>query len=345
MADGVQTFPFAQTRRQVSKTSAFMIRLVGTLWLARLLALMFAVSSVQQISSLALADGSGLPGSNGRTLQDLFESEFAILRFQANQLKVAGVGFVIHQAPTLILTCYHVVSEGVELNDGPVHYSIARRTELTDEIDVRKVAWSYLKIKRILFKPEYDLAVLEIDPKINEQVADKLGVTKSKPLTLSFDASQRLIGSSVTWLTTAATGDATLTPRLFTGNIVANYVKDEKYSFANAAGNMVEQVITGARMLEVDKLFIPGASGSPILNANTMQVIGYVHGFHPFTINSNLEVTEDAELQFGDGTEFKKEKLKHRLPLVTTISLGIDLRTAESYLAKKDSLTEPTPLH
>jgi hypothetical protein len=73
--------------------------------------------------ALAFEDTSKL-AVQPQSLQELFESEFAILRLQGNQARVAGVGFVIHQSPTRILTCYHVVSEGVELNDGPVSFGI-----------------------------------------------------------------------------------------------------------------------------------------------------------------------------------------------------------------------------
>jgi len=84
-------------------------------------------------------------------------------------------------------------------------------------------------------------------------------------------------------------------------------------------------------MLEVDKLFIPGASG--ILNSHTRQVIGYVHGYRTFALNSNVEVIEDVEI--GEESAFRKEKLKYKPPLMTSVSLAIDLRTAEGYLAKE----------
>jgi len=299
-----------------------------------LLASLLVVVASQQIGPLAFTlDDTSLLGSQPQSLQDLFESEFAVLRIQGNQAKVAGVGFVIQQSPIRILTCYHVVSEGTEPNEGSVTYAIARRTEATNEIDVRKAIVSWLKIKRILFKPEYDMAVLEIDPQTNEGVAEKLLLKESKPLTLSFDSSQRSIGSPVTWLTTAAQGDLTLTPRLFTGSVVANYLADERYSYQSNSGKIAQQVIPGARMLEVDKLFIPGASGSPILNSHIMQVIGYVHGYRTFALNSNIEVIEDVEIR--EESAFRKEKLKYKPPLMTSVSLGIDLRTAEGYLAKE----------
>ena len=226
-----------------------------------------------------------------------------------------------------------MVSEGSAPNDGPVVYAIARRPESTNEVDLRRVTWSFLKVSHIVLKPEYDLAILEVDPHSNEVVANKLNLTESKPLTLSLDRSQRSLGSTVTWLTTAAEGDLTLTPRLFTGSIVANYIQDEKYSYQNSSGTVVQQTISGARMLEIDKLFLPGASGSPILNAETRSVIGYVHGYRAFALNTNIEVTENAEV--AEDSEFKKEKLKHKLPLVTSISVGIDLRTAEGYLTQE----------
>jgi V8-like Glu-specific endopeptidase len=181
-----------------------------------------------------------------------------------------------HQAPTRILTCHHVVSEGTELNDGPVSFGIARRTEEANEIDTRRATWGWIKAKHLQFKPEYDMAILEVEPQANPQVAEKLHLTRSRPLHLNLDESRRAIGS-----------------------------------------------------LEVDKLFIPGASGSPILNAQTMEVIGYVHGYRTFALSSNVEVVEDVEI--GEQSELKKQKLKYRLPLVTSLSLGIDLRTAERF--------------
>ena len=308
-----------------------MNRSLQTLAGAYLLASVPAVLVPQQVSSPALAlEDTPKLAFQTQSLQELFESEFAILRLQGNQARVAGVGFVIHQAPTRILTCYHVVSEGTELNDGPVSFGIARRTEEANETDTRRVTWGWIKAKHLQFKPEYDMAILEVEPQANPQVAEKLHLTRSRPLHLNLDKSRRAIGSPVTWLTTAFQGDLKLTPRLFTGAIVANYIADEKYSYQTSAGSKTEQVIAGARMLEVDKLFIPGASGSPILNAQTMEVIGYVHGYRTFALSSNVEVVEDVEI--GEQSELKKQKLKYRLPLVTSLSLGIDLRTAERFL-------------
>jgi Trypsin-like peptidase domain len=197
---------------------------------------------------------------------------------------------------------------------------------------VRKVTWSWLRIKHMRFKPEYDLAILDIDPAIDPAVADKLDLKDSKPLALDFESQRRAIGSPVTWLTTAAQGDLTLTPRLFTGNIIANYIADETYSY-QSNGNAHKQVIVGAKMLEIDKLFLPGSSGSPILNSETNQVIGFVHGYRAFALGSNIETTEDVEI--GLDAELIKEKLKYRPPLVTSVSLGIDLRTAQPFFAEE----------
>jgi hypothetical protein len=44
-------------------------------------------------------------------------------------------------------------------------------------------------------------------------------------------------------------------------------------------------------------------------------------------------VTEDVEI--GEESAFRKEKLKYKPPLMTSVSLVIDLRTAEGYLAKE----------
>lgn len=300
----------------------------------RLLAIIVtALSALGNLIAPAIAtDVTATADDHIQSLQDLFASEFAIVRIENRQAHVAGVGFVIHQAPLQLLTCYHVVSQGTETNDGQVIYAIARRTGPTNEIDVRRVTWVWLRIKHMQFKPEYDLATLAIDPAIDPPVADKLDLKNSKPLTLSFESRDREIGTMVTWLTTAAQGDLTLTPRLFTGNVVANYTTDETYSY-QSNGNVNKQVIVGAKMLEVDKLFIPGSSGSPILNADTRQVIGYVHGYRAFALGSNIDMTEDVEI--GADSTWTKEKLKFRPPLVTSVSLGIDVRTAHPYFVQE----------
>ena len=167
-------------------------------------------------------------------------------------------------------------------------------------------------------------------PALDPVEADKLELKDSKPLTLNFDAQSRGLGSTVTWLTTAAEGDLTLTPRLFTGNIVANYINNQTYSYLSN-GSKNKQVITGARILEVDKLFIPGSSGSPIINADNKQVIGYVHGYRAFAFGSNITVTEDVEI---GADMLSKEKLKYAPPLLSSVSLGIDLRTAQPFFAQ-----------
>jgi Trypsin-like peptidase domain len=318
---------------------------VNKFWRRKGIIVLFIVAVLALLNSQSLHlfspvfgfENSSSLSSEPQSLQDLFESEYAILRLRGNQVNVAGVGFVIKQAPIRIFTCNHVVSEGTEQNNGPVVYAIARRIEPTNDIDIRKTTFSYLRIKRIVFKPEYDIAVLEIDPKIDEPIAERLRIGESKPLTLNLDSSQRSIGSAVTWLTTAAQGDLTLTPRVFTGNIVANYITNEKYSYSSS-GQMIDQVISGARMLEIDKLFLPGASGSPILNSGTKQVIGYVHGYRAFALNSNIDVTEEVEM--GDATELRGQRLKYKPPLVTSVSLGIDLRTAGSYLVGEGYVPE-----
>jgi len=100
------------------------------------------------------------------TFKDLYKSVFAILRVESNQAKVVGTGFVINTSPLYILTCNHVVAEGNEANNGSVRYSITKRSDSIDDFDIRKVEISYLAAEKILYRPEFDLAILRIDPSI-----------------------------------------------------------------------------------------------------------------------------------------------------------------------------------
>src|SRR6266849_8835481 len=230
---------------------------------------------------------------------NLYESEFAIWRIQRNDTRgnrsaespwtathvPVGMGFVIRQNPLLLLTCYHVVSEGSESNSGNIVFAIGRRIKGDKEFNLLQAQVAFLLIKRILFKPEYDLAILEVDPTQSTEAHSKLDLGAAsadsfdiKSLDLDFDPAQRAVGTSVMWSTTGSpTGDQThfaLPPRFFTANIVTNYVTNVPYSAKSASGVSTEQTMTGVRMFEVDKLMLPGTSGSAIVNVATNRVIG-----------------------------------------------------------------------
>ena len=147
---------------------------------------------------------------------------------------------------------------------------------------------------------------------------------------MSFDEKDRELGSSVEWLSTAASGDLSLTPRFFKGNLVTNYISYNRYKFKNAQGIEIEQIMIGANILEVDQLFIPGSSGSPIIDSNSSKVIGYVHGFKSWPILTAAEIVQEVEIT--ENEEIKKVKMKYGAPLIASLSLGIDLRTVAAFL-------------
>lgn len=262
--------------------------------------------------------------------QDLYRSVFAIFRIEGNQAKVVGTGFVINTNPFYVLTCNHVVGEGNEQNVGNVRYAITKRSDTSDNFDIRQLEISYLAVKKIVHKPEFDLAVLEIDPSTNLDVASKLDIANAKALEISFDKKDRELGSPVEWLSTAASGDLTLTPRFFKGNVITDYITNHPYEYMNSQGTISPQVITGAHLFEVDQLFIPGSSGSPILSFETGKVIGYVHGFKSWPIPTNNEIIQKVEVT--ESGNLKEVDLKYKLPFMASLSLGIDARTIEEYL-------------
>lgn len=260
---------------------------------------------------------------------ELYRSVFAILRIQNNQAKIVGTGFVINMNPIYILTCNHVVGDASELNNGQIIYAITKRSDNFAEFDLRNITISYLRARRVIKSPQFDLAILEIDPNENQQVYTSLDIPHSIPLNLSFDPNDRIIGGSVEWLTTASSSDMTLTPRFFKGNLVTKYIADHGYSFINATGQTVQQVINGASIIEVDKLFIPGSSGGPILNSESNRVIGYVHGFKYWPI-TQISITQDVELTENGAA--RTVSIKDNQVITASLSLGIDIVTIQNYL-------------
>jgi S1-C subfamily serine protease len=261
---------------------------------------------------------------------ELYKSVFAILRIEGQNARVAGTGFVINTNPFLILTCNHVVSEATQNNNGNILYSITKRTDNFEEFDLRQIQISLLKAEEIITMPQYDLAILRINPNENQQISDLLNLNTSPALELSFERNDRLLGSEVEWLSTAASGDLTLTPRFFKGNLISNYILDHQYAYVNSQNQNVSQTITAANMIEVDKLFIPGSSGSPILEKENNKVIAFVHGFRSWPIPTNTEIQQPFHLLENNSS--RQIDLKYNLPLVASLSLGIDVRTIERYL-------------
>ncbi len=264
----------------------------------------------------------------------LYPSVFGILRIDTslkqNNAGIAGTGFVIGLDPLRILTCFHVVCEGTPANDGKIQYSITKRSDSLEDFDLRKVEISFLKVSAVSTYPELDLAILEVDPSTNLDVSTKLGIPSVAPVALSMDSAERQPGRDVHWISTAGTGDVTLTPRYFKGHIISKYKTQHGYSYTNLAGANAQQIMPDIDMIEVDKLFIPGVSGSPVVDTLSGKVIGYVHGFRSWPIPTASEVTQGVEII--EGTKKRSVQMKSLVPLVASLSLAIDLRSATKVL-------------
>ncbi|MFH0732983.1 MAG: serine protease [Candidatus Omnitrophota bacterium] len=268
----------------------------------------------------------------------LYKSLFAILRVENNNAKVVGTGFVINTNPIYILTCNHVVGESTEDNDGVIKYSITKRTDKLDEFDLRSAQISFIRAKKVCRKPEYDLAILEVDPSTNKDVAAQLNLESVKSLQLDLGKQARGIGAHVEWMSTGTLGDLTLTPRFFRGNLVASYTTNHNYEFIGPQQAKQTQMMSGVKFLEIDQLFIPGSSGSPLLNSQSGRVIGYVHGFKSWPIMTNATINYPAEIQ--ENSTNKNVKIKSQTPLVTSLSLAIDLQFIYSYLIENRFVSE-----
>lgn len=262
--------------------------------------------------------------------QTLYKSLFAILRIENKIANVVGTGFVINTSPIYILTCNHVVGEGSENNNVSATYSITKRTDNIKAFDLTKVQISYLKVKKIFSKPELDLAILEIDTSVNKDIAKQLGLPNVKSLKLDFKSQPRIIGSHVEWMSIGTLGDLTLTPRFFRGNLVTSYKINYKYKFINPQRIEQEQIIKDAMILEIDQLFIPGSSGSPVINSRSESVIAYVHGFKSWPIMTNSTLEQPAQIK--ENLNVRNVNIKSKTTLVTSLSIAIDVRSIQKYL-------------
>jgi hypothetical protein len=265
---------------------------------------------------------------------DLYPSVFAILRIQNGSIAVAGTGFVVQTSPIKIMTCHHVVGEATEDNNGDVKYSISKRVDSFTEFDVQRADLTYMRASKILNFPQYDLAILEIDADAiaaNAAFATSLRLSEVEPVEFDFRVESRELSCEVEWLSTAAAGDASLTPRFFKGCLVSRYSKNQNYSFKEGGGRVIANIITGGTFLEIDKLFIPGSSGSPILSSTTNRVIGFVHGFRAWQIETNVETENDAVITNNNAQESSKIKYR-KTPMMTSLSLGIDVLTIRQVL-------------
>jgi hypothetical protein len=262
---------------------------------------------------------------------ELHHSVFAIIRTENQFSRVAGTAFVIRQDPILLITCYHVVSDGTNLNNGPVQYSIGKGTDEFDLLDLRSLNFSSLRIAEITSNPGIDMAILRIDPAEDPAMAQALALADVEPLPLSFSIDHRLPGAPVEWLSTAGSESLPFVPRFFRGHLVSRYRMDQHYTYLNAQGQPVKQTMAGIHLLEVDHLFIPGVSGSPLLERESSRVIGYVHAFSSWGIPTQSSFSQAVEI-VDTNNQSSKVTLKNNLPMVACLSLAIDIRSAYDWL-------------
>jgi hypothetical protein len=189
---------------------------------------------------------------------DLYKSVIAVLRFDATGGRVVGTAFVINRNPLYLITSNHVVADASTNNDGAIKYAIAKSIDPFDDFDLQNVNVSSYQVSQIHVKPEFDLAVLKVNPGDYPQVAETLNLTTTPALPLSVDLADRIPGSRVEWLSPAAAGDHVLIPRFFRGHLITRYKRNQPYSYKNAAGEDVIKDMDGISLLEVDQLFIPG---------------------------------------------------------------------------------------
>lgn len=89
--------------------------------------------------------------------------------------------------------------------------------------------------------------------------------------------------------------------RLQTGGLiyrVAKNVVTATYTITNINTN-TGAALTNMPIIEVNFLFVPGNSGGPIFSAETSRAYGFVHGFNPRQIHTNVSAVYSLAFAFS----------------------------------------------
>jgi hypothetical protein len=133
----------------------------------------------------------------------------------------------------------------------------------------------------------------------------------------------------VEWIGVGTLGDLSLTPRFFKGNIVTKYIKDQNYIYINPESKEQIQLMKAVRFMEINQLFLPGCSGGPIVSERN-KVIGWVHGFNSWPIQTNNMVEYNATL--SDDSTSQEVKIKTKSIIGASLSLGIEIKNVKEFL-------------
>jgi S1-C subfamily serine protease len=267
----------------------------------------------------------------------LAASAVAILRTEGSDGKLVGTGFFVSETGQ-VLTCNHVVQPYDPQNTTVKYGIVKRKINVGESLDLRQGQISWIIADRIVTNPHLDLAILNIDvasPQ-NRDIAAQIGLIPPVPLKLSFGT--RNIGDAVAWLGMAVLGDMIATPRFFQGFIVSSYVNDLHYSVPGPANTVVTCTASGLRFIEINQLFIPGCSGGPVFSLADKAVVGFVHGYGSWPVGLTPGTLDINNVVLRSGSQEVQGSLRMNAPVVTALSLAIDMTSAEEFLREQGCL-------
>ncbi len=243
-----------------------------------------------------------------------------------------GTGFFVSERH--VLTAGHLFTDSA--TDNPDKYCLLRRkAENEKNYNLKSANLNFINAKKIIIKRDFDVALLEFDFSSTKKIMEEIGLWPVKPLKLDF-CEKRQIGDEVYWMGMATIGDVTAIPRFFSGQIVVHYINDSNYQFPKDDGTQENFNARSLKMIEVNNLFLPGCSGSPVFSRKNKAVIGFVHGYGAWPIG----LTPGGEIDIPKAkikidNQEKEVDLHLKPPVFGAISRVIDVSLIKEFLTEQ----------
>ncbi|HEY6765449.1 MAG TPA: serine protease [Candidatus Sulfotelmatobacter sp.] len=262
---------------------------------------------------------SSVRRSFAEVVRDLRFCVFSVIRFRAEppgqdaRYRIGPIGSGFFVAPTVFLTCNHVMNGATTPHQTGDKYQLVRNTGTA----VTAIAIPTVEIgQQLHLFPDYDAAIIQT-PANNPQPYASVDYSRTvEGLEIG------VAGYPLSQITTGSNGEPQFQGVVY--RVAKGVVTSTIQQRLNPAPNPQTTVLS---TVEVNFLFVPGNSGGPIVDAETGRVLASVHGFLNREIVQKFANTNAENIAAGADP-------KHVQSLHAVYSLGIKLENIRGELEK-----------